>query len=441
MVRRGKLDVPVIGVARSDWTLEQLQAARTRQSREARRRRRGRRSRSSAALLRYVDGDYRDPATFQALREALGKRAAARCTTWRSRPACSRPWSSGLGAVGARTSGARVVVEKPFGRDLASAQRAEPHPARASSPKTRIFRIDHYLGKEPVQNLLYFRFANTFLEPIWNRNYVEQRADHHGREFGVAGPRRVLRRDVGAIRDVVQNHLLQVLCAAGDGAAGRAPTAEALRDEKVKVLKAMRPLEPPSIVRGQFVGYRDEPGVAPDSDVETFAALRLHIDSWRWAGRAVLHPRRQGARRHRDGGARRAATAAAPAVRRSPQPPEPNIIRFRLGSPTSRSPWVQAKPPGEHLDSARVDLDVDSRQRSAARARRVPAPARRRDRGDRGCSRARTSSRRPGAWSSRCSTKPRPQCPRARLLGTRRGHRVLSRQHSWRPPRTAPAAT
>ena len=278
MVQRGQLKVPVIGVAKAGWNLEQLKA-RAEDSLKTH----GTLDRAAfdklSSLLGYIDGDYEDPATFDRLRRALGH--AERPLHYLAIPPSLFPKVVGeLGRSGSARS-ARVVVEKPFGHDLASAQ-ALNRALLSVFPENAIFRIDHYLGKEPVQNLLYFRFSNSFLEPIWNRNYVESVQITMAESFGVQGRGRFY-EETGAIRDVLQNHLLQVTaCLAMDPP--RAGDPESLRDEKRQILEAIAPLDPKHVVRGQFRGYHKEPGVAADSQVETFAAVRLEIDSWRWAG-------------------------------------------------------------------------------------------------------------------------------------------------------------
>ena len=279
MAKRGVLDVPVIGVASSVWSLAQLRKRAEDGIRAAGRIDDRPALRHLLTRLRYVDGNYNDPGTFTALKRALGP--ARRPTHYLAiPPALFATVIKGLGAAGLANH-ARVVVEKPFGRDLASA-RSLSRVARSVFPEDAIFRIDHFLAKEAIMNILYFRFANSFLEPIWNRNYVASVQVTLSEAFGVEG-RGAFYETAGCLRDVVQNHLFQIVALL----AMEPPTYRgfgAVHGETADVLQAMRPLIPGDVVRGQYVGYRQEPGVAKFSDVETFCALRLFIDSWRWEG-------------------------------------------------------------------------------------------------------------------------------------------------------------
>jgi glucose-6-phosphate 1-dehydrogenase len=279
MVKKGALNVPIIGVAFPKWSMERLHKRVTDSIERCggidNKRALGR----LLSLLKYVSGDYKAPGTFTAIKEVLGK--ARRPAHYLAiPPSLFETVIKGLGAANLAQN-ARVIIEKPFGRDLASARELN-QVAHSVFPEDSIFRIDHFLGKEAIMNILYFRFANSFLEPIWNRNYVASVQITLSESFGV-GKRGSFYETAGCLRDVIQNHLFQVAALlAMEPPAGR--DFGAVHNEKAKVFQAMRPLTPDDVVRGQYAGYRDEKDVAKNSDVETFCALRLFIDSWRWEG-------------------------------------------------------------------------------------------------------------------------------------------------------------
>lgn len=353
LTARGDLDMPVIGVASSDWDDETLRI-RAREALEA-----GGETIDDEAFARlaanlcYVAGDYRDAATYQAIADRMGGAGCA-VSYLAIPPELFDDVVQGLAVAGLNRHG-RVVLEKPFGRDSRSAA-ALNDIVHNAFPEERVYRIDHFLGKEAVQNLMIFRFSNTVLEPVWNRHYVRGVQITLAEEFGVEG-RGSFYDTVGTLRDVVQNHLLQVLALL----AMEPPVSEhpdALRDERVKVLRAIEALSPEDVVRGQYVGYRDEPGVSADSDTETFAAVRLEVDSWRWAG--VPWIIRAG---------KAMASTVTEAVVEFARPPRPlfadaqcrpgaNRLTFRTKPDEEITLSMQAKTPGPTMVSGPIELHL-----------------------------------------------------------------------------------
>ncbi len=351
----GTLDVPVIGVASRDWDDERLRE-------EAKRALVGLGKPVDeavfarlAANLQYVSGDYRARSTYEAIERALGGASLCTVSYLAIPPDLFGPVVEGLAEVGLHARG-RLVLEKPFGRDSQSAA-ALNEIVHRHFPESRIYRIDHFLGKDAVQNLMIFRFANTVLEPIWNRHYVRGVQITMAEDFGIEG-RGSFYDPVGAIRDVLQNHLLQMLALL----AMEPPVSDhpdALRDERFKTLKAVRTLTAKDVVRGQYEGYRDEPGVAPDSQTETFAAVRLEVDSWRWAG--VPWILRAGK------GLASTLTEAVVEFARPPRPlfadatchPAPNRLTFRTKPDDGIRLTMQAKKPGPAMVSRSMELHLE----------------------------------------------------------------------------------
>ena len=360
MSKRGDLDFPVIGVALPDWGVDQLRERAVDSIKtfgggidnpEA--------MDNLLSCLRYVHGDYADAETFSRLKNEL--RDAHRPTHYLAiPPSLFETVIHNLGQSGTAKD-ARVVIEKPFGHDLASARELN-QVVHSVFPEESIFRIDHFLGKEAIENISYFRFANSFLEPIWNRGHIASVQVTMAEDFGIEG-RGKFYDATGCLRDVVQNHLFQIVALL----AMEPPVGgdhERLRDEKVKVFRAMRPLTSADLVRGQFQGYRDEPGVAPDSDVETYAAVRLHIDSWRWQGVPFLL---RSGKKLKVTATEVLVELLSPPVSIFPEavppPGRANYVRFRIAPHSGIALAARVKTPGEEFQGEQHELFLSEARR------------------------------------------------------------------------------